>query len=208
MRKAPIKLCDLAVPPQKMEAEGGGGGGGGEGEGGAAPATAAAAAAAATGEENDDGDDGDWLDRVGPFIQERIAKHPAGEVRFNLMAVVGSRLRAAEERARRAEEAVAASVAASSPSADPSAVAAASDELEQASASLRAERDRRARWAAENERRKHSLLPFMFELLRSLAERGKLSGLIEEAKKPSTRRRGMGRGMEGGEKEAAAGGME
>ena len=150
MRKAPIKLCDLAVPPQKMEAEGGGGGGGGEGEGGAAPATAAAAAAAAaTGEENDDGDDGDWLDRVGPFIQERIAKHPAGEVRFNLMAVVGSRLRAAEERARRAEEAVAASVAASSPSADPSAVAAASDELEQASASLRAERDRRARWAAE-----------------------------------------------------------
>ena len=136
----------------------------------------------------------------------RIARHPAGEVRFNLMAVVGSRLRAAEERARRAEEAVAAAAAAAS-SSDPSAVAAANDELAAARASLSAERDRRARWAAENERRKHNLLPFMFELLRSLAERGKLSGLIEEAKKPSMRR-GRGGGMEGGEKDAAAGGME
>lgn len=166
-----------------MEAEEGGGAGGEEADDG-------------------DGDDGDWLDRVGPFIQDRISKHPAGEVRFNLMAVVGSRLRAAEERVRRAEEAVA-SASSSSSSADPSAVAAASDELAAARVSLGAERDRRARWAAENERRKHNLLPFMFELLRSLAERGKLQGLIEEAKKPSTRRRrgGGGAAVEGGEKE-------
>ena len=43
----------------------------------------------------------------------------------------------------------------------------------------------------------------MFELLRSLAERGKLSNLIEEARKPSARRRGRG-GVEGEEEQAAA----
>ena len=186
-----------------MEAEGGG-------EGGEGTAAAAAAAAASTTSEknNDDEDDGDWLDRVGPFIQERIARHSASEVRFNLMAVVGSRLRAAEGRVTEAEAAVAASVSNSS---DPAAVAAAADELEAARAQLAAERDRRARWSAENERRKHNLLPFTFELLRSLAERGKLSGLIEEAKKPSMRRRRGGRGEEGEKEEkeeAAATAME
>lgn len=169
----------------------------------------ATASASASAETDGDDSDGDWLDRVGPFIQERIAKHSAGEVRFNLMAVVGSRLAAAEERARRAEEAVAAAAASSSYSAAAAAApsgpssAAAADELAAARASLTSERDRRARWAAENERRKHNLLPFMFELLRSLAERGKLSSLIEEAKKPSTRRR-WGGGVEG--EKAAAGG--
>ena len=193
LRKGPIKLCDLSVP-QKMEAEGGG-------EGGAAAAAAATATAGEATAAPENGEDGDWLDRVGPFIQERISRHAEGECRFNLMAVVQSRLLAAEERARTAEETVAA-VASSSPS-DPAAAAAASDELAAARESLAAERARRARWAAENERRKSSLLPFMFELLRSLAERGKLSNLIEEARKPSARRRGRG-GVEGEEEQAAA----
>ena len=43
------------------------------------------------------GDDATWLDSVGDIIQRRIATYPAGEQKFNLCAVVGSRKAAYEQ---------------------------------------------------------------------------------------------------------------
>jgi hypothetical protein len=43
----------------------------------------------------------DWLVQVVPEIQSRMAKYAEKEVRFNIMAIVGDRLEAAERRVRR-----------------------------------------------------------------------------------------------------------
>ena len=49
---------------------------------------------------------------------------------------------------------------------------------------LDAERRKRAAWQAENVRRKHNYIPFVFQMLRALAKRGKLQPLIDSARKP------------------------
>merc|ERR1712130_661767 len=48
---------------------------------------------------------------------------------------------------------------------------------------LKDEKDRRKAWAIENVRRKHNYIPFIYNLLKVLAEKGKLDALREEGKK-------------------------
>jgi len=44
------------------------------------------------------------------------------------------------------------------------------------------EHAKRAKWADENIRRRHSYIPFMFAMLRHLADQGSLGPLIEKAR--------------------------
>lgn len=62
------------------------------------------------------------------------------------------------------------------------------EELSHLQKSLADESSKMDRWRVENLRRKHNYVPFIFNLLRMLAEKGKLSGLVESAVKNSAER--------------------
>jgi ubiquitin carboxyl-terminal hydrolase L5 len=47
---------------------------------------------------------------------------------------------------------------------------------------IQEERDKRARWADENIRRRHNYVPFLFNMLRLIAEKGQINKLIERAR--------------------------
>ena len=54
---------------------------------------------------------------------------------------------------------------------------------------LEDEQQVRARWAAENVRRKHNYVPFIFNVLKRVAEKSKLKGLVTAGKAAAERRR-------------------
>ncbi len=80
-----------------------------------------------------------------------MSRFQAGEIHFNLMALVEDRLQRLRRRGAHAREA-----------GDEAAAAAAADEAAR-------EEERRAVWARDNVRRKHNYLPFIVELLKGLA---------------------------------------
>ena len=49
---------------------------------------------------------------------------------------------------------------------------------------LERENDKRQQWKDENIRRRHNYIPFMFEMLRALGEKGQLQPLIDKARQP------------------------
>jgi ubiquitin carboxyl-terminal hydrolase L5 len=49
------------------------------------------------------------------------------------------------------------------------------------SAKISEESQRRQKWKAENERRRHNYIPMIFEVLKQLAQKNMLSDLLKEA---------------------------
>ncbi len=88
----------------------------------------------------------------------------AGEIHFNLMAVVEDKM----QRLGKQEEVLKAA-------GDVSGLAQVRSEMER-------ELRRRSEWARDNVRRRHNYLPFIVELLRGLAAEGKLTDVYEAAR--------------------------
>jgi len=141
-----------------------------------------------------------WLALATPAIQERIERYSASEVRFNLMAVVRAREDVAAEElaacaARREEiQRRRAGAAGGAMEEDWEAQLAAVDEdAARAGGRLAAAREQSARWAAENARRKHNFVPFIFQFLKTLAETpGALKPLFEKAKEKAKAKQAAG----------------
>ncbi|PSC68946.1 ubiquitin carboxyl-terminal hydrolase isozyme L5-like [Micractinium conductrix] len=154
--------------------------------------------------------DGDWLPKAAAAITERIGRYAASEVKFNLMACIEDRRRKySRELAQQMhlQERIRAKLGKSEPPAPlPAAGAGAGDaaaaaaeelpddadtlavrlseseaEAERLQAQLAMEEDKRARWAEENVRRRTDYIPFSFQLLMALAEKGQLQPLVERA---------------------------
>ncbi|KAK0149143.1 Ubiquitin carboxyl-terminal hydrolase isozyme L5 [Merluccius polli] len=108
----------------------------------------------------------DWINAVRPVIEKRIQKYSEGEIRFNLMAIVSD---------RKMDEPM---------DTDQSSTFLSSIQSEIAKYQLLIEEENQKlkRYKVENIRRKHNYLPFIMELLKTLAEYQQLIPLVEKAK--------------------------
>jgi len=109
----------------------------------------------------------DWTDAVRPIIEARMAKYTAGEIHFNLMALIQDRTVRYNSQLKEVA-ALPADVQAS--------------EVARIEMMLADEENKRAKWRIENIRRRHNYLPLIMELLRSLATRGELVPIYQKAK--------------------------
>eukprot|EP00096_Caligus_rogercresseyi_P010417 TRINITY_DN3790_c0_g1_i1.p1 TRINITY_DN3790_c0_g1~~TRINITY_DN3790_c0_g1_i1.p1 ORF type:complete len:270 (-),score=96.53 TRINITY_DN3790_c0_g1_i1:100-909(-) len=112
--------------------------------------------------------DSDWLEVVKPIIEARMAKYQAGEIHFNLMAIVQDKLMHLEKEMSRVQK----------DGGNPAEEA----RIQQLMSN---ESERRAKWHVENIRRRHNYIPFIIELLKSLANNGQLLPLYQKAKERS-----------------------
>ncbi|XP_029791494.1 ubiquitin carboxyl-terminal hydrolase isozyme L5 isoform X2 [Suricata suricatta] len=122
----------------------------------------------------------DWISAVRPVIEKRIQKYSEGEIRFNLMAIVSDRKmiyeqKIAELQRQLAEEPMDTDQGGNMLSAIQSEVAKNQMLIEEEVQKLK-------RYKIENIRRKHNYLPFIMELLKTLAEHQQLIPLVEKAK--------------------------
>ncbi|KAL5969708.1 Ubiquitin carboxyl-terminal hydrolase isozyme L5 [Taenia solium] len=108
-----------------------------------------------------------WLDVILPIVAKRMSECVDG--RFNLMALVPSRLQMYEARAAEYQ---------TNPPEDKNLIG-------QNECCIFAERARIAEQRSENNRRRHNYLPFIIELLKVLAEKNLLTDVVHRAKERS-----------------------
>ncbi|RNA17893.1 ubiquitin carboxyl-terminal hydrolase isozyme L5 [Brachionus plicatilis] len=120
----------------------------------------------------------DWTDKVRPILEKRMMKYSEGEIHFNLMALVSDRKMLYERELKLLTQI-------SSMESDEMTF-----RIRELESLIEDEERKRVAYRKENARRKHNYLPFIIELLKVLAEQGKLSTQIQaiserqRAKKP------------------------
>lgn len=107
-----------------------------------------------------------WLRVACPVIQQRIEKYAASEIRFNLLALIRNRIDAFRSQLAALQAA---------PASETTDV-----EIAQLERAIADEQQKRAAWAVENARRKHNYLPFIVQLLKTLAEKQQLQPLVQQ----------------------------
>nr|XP_034977763.1 ubiquitin carboxyl-terminal hydrolase isozyme L5 isoform X3 [Zootoca vivipara] len=133
----------------------------------------------------------DWISAVRPVIEKRIQKYSEGEIRFNLMAIVSDRKMIYEQKIAELQRQLAEEEPMDT---DQSSNILSSIQSEVAKYQLLIDEEnqklKRYKGAVqpdpsnkiENIRRKHNYLPFIMELLKTLAEHQQLIPLVEKAK--------------------------
>lgn len=107
-----------------------------------------------------------WLRVARSRIQSRIESYASSEIKFNLMGIVEDR-RVALQRDR----------------------ALGNIDEATADAELEMEREKREMWKMENDRRQHNYMPFVVELISSLAGKGLLRDLMAKGDETAKARR-------------------
>jgi len=115
------------------------------------------------------GDGQDWLDVIRPAIEQRMQKYTEGEIHFNLMALISDRR---QTYGKRLEELAESGL-------DTEEVA---EEIYHLQSMIEEEEQKALKFKEENVRRKHNYLPLIVELLKILANDGRLVPLIKQAK--------------------------
>ena len=145
----------------------------------------------------------EWLRLAKQSIERRVDKYADKEIRFNLLAIVRNRkqvlqehissIRKRKQELQQQQPADADTVMADAASAASASAAAGGDsaaellrlEQEEADAErlLAEEEVKYGKWRVENARRQHNYVPFIFNVLKLLAEKGQLNDLVEAAAK-------------------------
>lgn len=131
-------------------------------------------------------DPAEWTERARPAIQARMQKYSQREIRFNLLALVRDRRLALADRLSalqaRADELGAAGAGGMEVDGAEEELASVREQRARAERELAAEHETRQQWTTENVRRRHNYVPFALELLKALAEKDELGGLLEKGR--------------------------
>ncbi|XP_009283617.1 PREDICTED: ubiquitin carboxyl-terminal hydrolase isozyme L5 [Aptenodytes forsteri] len=123
----------------------------------------------------------DWISAVRPVIEKRIQKYSEGEIRFNLMAIVSDRKMIYEQRIAELQQQLAEEEPMDTDQSS-NMLSSIQSEVAKYQMLIEEENQKLKRYKIENIRRKHNYLPFIMELLKTLAEHQQLIPLVEKAK--------------------------
>lgn len=117
----------------------------------------------------------DWVSQVQPFIQQRMERYSASEIRFNLLALIRDRREVYREQLAEL------GLQSQAETGEMSEADLQANELQER---LSHEEAKFKQWHKDNQRRRNNYITFVFNLLRILAEENKLHSLIEKAQVP------------------------
>jgi len=133
----------------------------------------------------------DWLSVATPVIQKRIEQYSQSEIRFNLMAIIKNKkqvyqakieeLRGQKTHLEQTLQALGDMQTEERDGLDAE-LQNLNDKIEQYLGFVANEEAKFANWKTENIRRRHNYIPFLFNLLKVLAEKDLLVPLIDKAK--------------------------
>lgn len=123
-----------------------------------------------------------WTDKIKPAIRARMQRYSQSETSFNLLALVPNIKDKCEAELKELKEAKANAMDTSD------GTALIDEQIRSLEGKIRSEDAKFLKWKNENIRRRHSYVPFIFNLLKILAKTGKLEGLVEEANKADAAR--------------------
>ncbi|XP_025063219.1 ubiquitin carboxyl-terminal hydrolase isozyme L5 isoform X3 [Alligator sinensis] len=123
----------------------------------------------------------DWISAVRPVIEKRIQKYSEGEIRFNLMAIVSDRKMIYEQKIAELQRQLAEEEPMDTDQSS-NMLSSIQSEVAKYQMLIDEENQKLKRYKIENIRRKHNYLPFIMELLKTLAEHQQLIPLVEKAK--------------------------